>query len=313
MFGVVDNSGENEKAIERFKDAKRTGMIRPHQYVGDAKTPDSIKAYLDKLSGPRRFSEGQITRNQGVNQCRFGSGGMTVMGPNGTPCGYGIQVPAEMSGLVDATNYKKNDVIVFKVNLIIPAGIPVTANNIGGYKKVAETGRELGMWDQISQIESLGDDFYFTEGGIEGVIEEVYPNSALLGGEGVVYKVIPMATRLTKDAQEDFTKPMDDQKDARDSLMKNTDIRNVGLLNKHVVENYIPLKIGKLPIVYWVGVYNDLQTAQVVVTTSYVTYKQLEENLYTQSERVILGAYPLTEIILQKHRTFKPSSSRIRS
>jgi hypothetical protein len=306
-FGVYDNSAENEKAIARFNDAKRTGMVRPHQK--DEKMNGSIKAYLDRLSGPKRFSEGQLTRNQGVNQCKWMAGGDAVIGPNGTPCGYGIQLPQEMSGLVDATNLKKNDVVLFKVNLIIPAGEKLTEQNVSRRQEL--TKKIVGnrdLWNQIDYIESMAQYYYFTEGQIEGLIEEVYPNSSLLGNEGIIYRVIPMSTRLSKDAQEAFA--TDSQNGARDMLRSNTEIKNVGLLNKNVTDNYIPMKIGKLPIVYWLGVYNDMKTAQVVVTTNYTTYKQLEENLYTQSERVMLGSFPVTEVTHQKHRTLKaPTTS----
>jgi hypothetical protein len=306
-LGVFDNSSENEKAIERFKDAKRTGMVRPHQKSSDAK--GSIKAYLDKLSGPKRFSEGHLTRNQGVNQCRFGAGGDIVIGPNSIPCGYGVLLPQEMSGLVEATNLRKNDAVLFKVNLILPT-VPANSDTVGMLKDFSAYNQKAGLWNQIEHVEKMAQYFYFTEGQVEGVVEEAHPNSSLLGGEGIVYKVIPTSTRLSKDAQDSFS--TDPQNGARDALRGNTGITTVGVLNKHVIENYIPLKIGKLPIVYWVGVYNDMQTAQVVVTTNYVTYKQLEENLYTQAARVILGAYPVTELTHEKSRIVKSSSSRTR-
>jgi hypothetical protein len=307
-FGMYDNSEENNRAIERFKDAKRTGSIRPIQVSADGKmTHKSIQAYLKTLSDPRRFSEGQL-RNQGVNQCRFGAGGNMVIGPNDVPCGYGVLLPQEMSGLVEATSLRKNDAILFKVNLILPAHDKFDDAN---FQAKAQELADKKLWDQLAKVEEQAADFYFTEGQVEGVIEEAYPNSSLLGGEGIVYKVIPTFSRLSEDARQNFNIS---DKDKDPALKKLTSqIPNVAQLNKHVVENYIPLKIGRLPIVYWVGVYNDMKTAQAVVTTNYVTYKQLEEHLYTQAARVILGAYPVTELTHDKSRSAKPSSSSSRT
>lgn len=84
-----------------------------------------------------------------------------------------------------------------------------------------------------------------------GEIQFVHPKDPLLNGEGVLYKLIPKQVVVT---------PPEFQ--------------------KYVVENFVPdSKYLGVPIVYWLGVYDDLMSATIFVTSAYKTLQQIVDDI----------------------------------
>lgn len=281
---------ENERAIAKTKKMVQTGVLRIDLFDEKKGYQSGVTDHLKALNGQWGRSVHGSKRNEGVNQCRFGAAGPQQNGVDGSgiACGYGIRLPVELPGLADFANLKTADVVSIVANVIVPKNPEGTS----GYFESKGAARNDEYWNHLDAVRAMAANFFFAEVVIEGVIKEVHANSTLLQGEGKVFRVVPVSTRLTADTRKRFTE-----------TKRIGSIAAPDALERHILDNYTPLKIGRMNLVYWVGVYTDMQTAQVVVTTERTTYAQLEENLAVRRNEVILGSYPVSEINHLKHRT----------
>jgi hypothetical protein len=120
---------------------------------------------------------------------------------------------------------------------------------------------------------------------IRGRIAEVKKNSPVMDGSGILYSVIPF-----------------------------------GVFNPNgthapavIKEDFLPIRIGSLPLTYWVGIYFNMQHAKVIITTRIMTMNDLENHM-RQAEEVaditVLSEYQVTQVDVDtgKPLTVDPNS-----
>ena len=84
-----------------------------------------------------------------------------------------------------------------------------------------------------------------------GEIQFVHAKNPLLNGEGVLYKLIPK--QVVVDPPE---------------------------YRKYVIENFVPeAKYLGVPIIYWLGVYEDLMSATIFITSAYKSLQQIVDDI----------------------------------
>jgi hypothetical protein len=323
-MAAVDPS--NDAYMQLWLDRKRTGMIKPNVKLdNDLTGQKQLSQLMADFRTRSSIETGMLGRNQHVSQCRFGGAGNVSVDTAGNVCGFGLTPPQEISGLIGMDKLTQNDFITFNMSLVVPVtekvdlrqrkrkhgdtkeldGTKVTGIGIGTDEKTEFSKYET----QFDLLDDQADQFYFIEGQIDGVIKKTYPSADVLSGEGVLYEVVPVASRLSKETKEDWSQNKDTtQQQARDKVRQT--FGNLQTFEKHITNQYIPLKIGRIPLRYWVAVYNDMKTAQAILTSQYVDYEKLKEGLFagTSSGIVSLASYPVTEVTHQKGRRIPQSS-----
>jgi hypothetical protein len=318
---------DQEPYIQLWLDRKKTGMIQPNK---STLTPDLAgQTQLGELMANFRkrtaIETGMLGRNQHVNQCRFGGAGNVSIDSANNVCGYGLTPPQEIAGLIGMDKLSQNDFITFNVSLVVPTKDAIELKKrkqarakpkdplVDGEEEKLEEEVDMKFEDFETQFDFLADQhekFYFIEGQVDGVIKKTYPSADVLSGEGVLYEVIPVASRLSKATQDDWNGMVkdDSQNTARDAAKLT--FGTLKAFEKNITSQYIPLKIGRIPLRFWVAVYNDMKTAQAILTTQYVDYEKLKEGLFagTSSGIVSLASYPVTEVTHQKGRRIPQSS-----
>jgi hypothetical protein len=143
---------------------------------------------------------------------------------------------------------------------------------------------------------------------VDGVIEDTKPRAAVLKGEGVLYRVIPVRSMISPRTRKRFNEneqyrqaiteftgrlleklhPDGDWKQITDPLRH---------LDQLIAQTYVPLKVDGVPLVYWLGLFNDLQSAKAYVTAATVNYQTLEDIMDRRDpKKQILGVFEVVQI-----------------
>lgn len=203
-------------------------------------------------------------------QCRFGAEGQQV-NRDGYTCGLGLTPPHEIVGLVGKDDLKVGDNITLRVYVVIPVG---------------------------SNLE------YYVEALVDGTIKKVHKKATVLLEQGVVYEVYPTNVSLSPEARQEYVTPSSSEQ-ARKLLDDIKGYQTFAELSRSVQSDYLPLKIGSLPLTYWVGIYSDMKAARVVVTSRPTDYAQLERSILSggASKALVLASYPVMEIMMRQKPT----------
>jgi hypothetical protein len=166
-----------------------------------------------------------------------------------------------------ATEYRPGDRLAVRV--ILPAGHVDTVKKTGKVEVKEKVDTKVEAKTELKTEKVVTDDTkktdkctietaegkFFNHDCIEvfliGEIQFVHPKDPLLNGEGVLYKLIPK--QVVVDPPE---------------------------YQKYVVENFVPeSKYLGVPIVYWLGVYEDLMSATIFVTSAYKSLQQIVDDI----------------------------------